>query len=84
MYFMEMNSAVVTPLDEHMGLDIARSLGRRGIPVYGIDPDPEAAGRVSKYCSLIVCPDPKKSENDYLQFLVDWGKQQPDNRSFIH
>ncbi len=65
---------VVTPLDEHMGLDIARSVGRRGIPVYGIDPDPNAVGRVSKYCKLVVCPDPKKSEQDYIQFLVDWGK----------
>ena len=67
--------AVVTPLDEHMGLDIARSLGRQGIPVYGLDPDPHAAGGKSRYCQLVTCPDPKKSEADYLQFLADWGKQ---------
>lgn len=73
---MEKNPAVVTPLDEHMGLDIARSLGRRGIEVYGIDPDPEAAGRTSKYCRLVVCPDPKISEQDYVQFLVNWGRTQ--------
>lgn len=66
--------AVVTPLDEHMGLDIARALGRRGIPVYGLDPDPHAVGGQSRYCQLVACPDPKKSEDDYLQFLVDWGK----------
>lgn len=66
--------AVVTPLDEHMGLDIARSLGRWDIPVYGMDPDPTAAGGKSKYCQLLVCPDPKTAESDYLQFLVDWGK----------
>ena len=71
---MEITPAVVTPLDEHMGLDIARSLGQRGIPVYGIDLEPEAAGRTSKYCKLVICPDPKKSEQDYVQFLVDWGK----------
>jgi D-aspartate ligase len=72
---MEQIPAVVMPLDEHMGLDIARSLGRRGIPVYGIDPDPHAVGRRSKYCQLVVCPDPKAAEDDYLQFLVDWGKK---------
>ncbi len=71
---METTPAVVTPLDEHMGLDIARSLGQRGIPVYGIDMEPEAAARTSKYCKLVVCPDPEKSEQDYVQFLVDWGK----------
>jgi D-aspartate ligase len=72
---MEQIPAVVTPLDEHMGLDIARSLGRRDIPVYGIDPDPGAVGGKSRYCQLVVCPDPKESEEDYLQFLVDWGKK---------
>lgn len=72
---MEQIPAVVTPLDEHMGLDIARSLGQRGIPVYGIDPDPHAVGGKSRYCQLVVCPGPKKSEGDYLQFLVDWGKK---------
>ncbi len=73
---MDKNPAVVTPLDEHMGLDIARSLGRRGIPVYGIDPNPKAAGRASKYCELVVCPDHKIAEQDYIQFLVNWGKAQ--------
>jgi D-aspartate ligase len=72
----DINSAVVTPLDEHMGLDIARSLGRRGIPVFGFDPDPQVAGRASKYCKLVVCPDPKNSEQNFIQFLVDWGKHQ--------
>lgn len=67
--------AVVTPLDEHMGLDIARSLGRRGIPVYGVDPNPNAVGGKSKYCQLVICPDPHASETGYLQFLVDWGKR---------
>jgi D-aspartate ligase len=66
--------AVVTPLDEHMGLDIARSLGRLGIPVYGIDPDPKAVGGQSKYCQLVVCPDPGTAETEYIQFLVEWSQ----------
>ena len=72
----ENNPAVVTPLDEHMGLDIARSLGQQGIQVYGIDPDSEAAGRSSKYCQLVLSPDPIGAEHDYVEFLLQWGKKQ--------
>jgi D-aspartate ligase len=72
---MKATPAVVTPLDEHMGLDIARSLGRRGIKVFGIDPDSTAVGRKSKYCQLSVCPDPTESVADYVQFLVDWSRK---------
>ena len=79
---MDNNAAVVTPLDEHMGLDIARSLGHHDIPVYGIDPDPKAVGRLSKYCKLVICPDPNISEADYVQFLIDWGKTQ-NNKSVL-
>ncbi len=72
---MNKRPAVVTPLDEHMGLDIARSLGKRGIPVYGIDPDPKAVGKSSKYCKLVTCPNPKTAEQDYMRFLIEWGRQ---------
>jgi D-aspartate ligase len=65
--------AVVTPLDEHMGLDIARSLGKRGIPVYGVDSDPKAPGRFSKYIRFVQGPDPHESETEYVQFLLDLG-----------
>lgn len=71
---MEKTPAVVTPLDEHMGLDIARSLGRRGIPVYGFDWDPSAVGAKSKYCQLVLCPDPNKAEEEYIQFVLDWSR----------
>ncbi len=68
--------AVVTPLDEHMGLDIARSLAKRKIPVYGIDSDPHTPGRYSKCCHFLLCPDPEVAAGaDYLQFLVDFGKK---------
>lgn len=72
---MHQTAAVVTPLDEHMGLDIARSLGKRGIPVYGLDWDPKAVGAKSKYCQLVLCPNPKKSEEEYIQFALDWGQK---------
>ncbi len=67
--------AVVTPLDVHMGLDIARSLGARGIPVYGIDSDPSAPGKHSKYVRFLRCPDPALEDGaDYIRFLVEFGK----------
>jgi predicted ATP-grasp superfamily ATP-dependent carboligase len=73
---MEQIPAVVTPLNEHMGLDIARCLGKRGIPVYGIDPDPNIPGKHSRYCRFIKSPNPDTdSEIDYLQFLVKIGKK---------
>jgi predicted ATP-grasp superfamily ATP-dependent carboligase len=65
--------AVVTPLDDHMGLDIARSLHGHGIPVYGVDNDRQAIGKYSKTCQLIVSPDPQKDSQGYLKFLVDFS-----------
>ena len=72
---MDPHPAVVTPLDNHMGVDIARSLGRRGIPVYGIDADPRTPGRGSKFVHLVVSPDWKKSEENFVQFLIDFGRK---------
>jgi predicted ATP-grasp superfamily ATP-dependent carboligase len=66
---------VVTPLDNHMGVDIARSLGRRGIPVYGIDPDPTTPGRGSRYVKLVVSPDWRKSKEEFVQFMIDFGRK---------
>lgn len=72
----EFAPAIVTPLDEHMGLDIARSLGRRGIPVFGIDSDTSAPGKHSKYCRFVESPDPAQDGGAaYVQFLVDFGKK---------
>lgn len=75
---MTKTPAIVTPLDEHMGLDIARALGRRGIPVYGLDiiSGASAPGRYSKYCQFIPSPNPELNNgNDYIQFLLDFGKK---------
>jgi len=73
---VEQTPAVVTPLDEHMGLDIARSLAKRGIPVYGIDSDALAPGRYSRCCRFVLGPDPESNDGaDYVQFLVDFGRK---------
>ena len=68
--------AVVTPLDGHMGLDIARSLAEHHIPVYGIDWDPKVVGKHSRCCHFIQSPNPEHNGGaDYLQFLADFGKK---------
>jgi D-aspartate ligase len=68
--------AIVTPLDDHMGLDIARSLARHNVPVYGIDWDPKVVGKHSRCCSFIQSPNPEHNGGaDYLEFLVDFGKK---------
>ncbi|MBI5351458.1 MAG: hypothetical protein HZB50_02340 [Chloroflexi bacterium] len=67
--------AIVTPLDEHMGLDIARSLHKRGIPVYGLDHDRQVIGKYSNACKFVHAPDPQKDEKAYLEFLVQFAQQ---------
>ncbi len=66
---------VLTPLDEHMGLDIARALHKRGIPVHGVDHDPHAVGRYSNACRFTRSPDPQKDARGYVDFLVNFSKQ---------
>ena len=67
--------AVVSPLDDHMGLDIARSLGSKGIPVFGLDGEPFPAGRFSKFCRHVRCPDPEEESGEpYVESLVRFGK----------
>lgn len=75
---MEPRPAVITPVDAHMGIDIARSLGKHGIPVYGIDveSDESKPGKYSKYIHFIPGPDLEvNGEGPYLEFLVQFGKK---------
>jgi D-aspartate ligase len=70
--------AVVIPADRTATLGIARSLGRRGIPVYGVDVDPSAIGMVSKYLRPCPLPNADDSEENRLQYLTDLGKKLGD------
>lgn len=56
------------------GLGVARSLGRRGIPVIGLDPNPKQIGLFSRYCKGIVCPE-LKNEEEYINYLLAIGNQ---------
>lgn len=67
--------AVVSPLDDHMGLDIARSLGSKGIAVFGLDDDPFVPGRFSRFCRYVRCPDPHEGGGEaWVESLVRFGK----------
>ncbi len=65
---------VVSPLDDHMGLDIARSLGAKGIPVFGLDSESFPPGRFSRFCRHVRCPDPDAEGGEpYIESLVRFG-----------
>ncbi|MEW6416537.1 MAG: hypothetical protein AB1480_00230 [Nitrospirota bacterium] len=65
------------------GLGMIRSLGRENIPIFALDPDPNAIGMYSRFISKgIVCPDPLHSESDLIDFLMDLGKTS-NNTKFL-
>jgi predicted ATP-grasp superfamily ATP-dependent carboligase len=70
-----MPPAVVTPLDVHMGVDIARSLGRRGIAVYGLDGDRATPGRSSRYVRFVHGTLARTSESQFIDALLALGRR---------
>jgi D-aspartate ligase len=68
------NSAIVLGMFE-TGLGVGRSLGRNGIKVIGMDFKKDIAFH-SKYISAFICPHPIDRENDFLDYLVAYGKAQ--------
>ncbi len=53
------------------GLGAVRSLGRAGIPVIGLDPDPGHAGFVSRYCTARQAPHPVHEPDRLAEFLLN-------------
>jgi predicted ATP-grasp superfamily ATP-dependent carboligase len=49
--------AIVLGIEHPRGLAVVRSLGRRGIPVVGVERDPKARGRGSRYLERVVMVD---------------------------
>src|SRR5205823_5757120 len=58
------------------GLAAMRSLGRNGIPVVGLDPDPRQPGFRSRFGTGAQCPDPVHEPDRLLDYLVAAGKRQ--------
>jgi len=69
--------AVVLQVSYACGLDIIRDLGRHGVPVTAMDPDPGAIGLRSRYAAGLVCPDPLDDEEAFLVFLEEFGRSLP-------
>jgi len=58
------------------GLGLLRSLGHKNIPVYLLDQG-QCIGRFSKYVKKFSkCPDVKKDESRFLEFLINLGRKE--------
>jgi predicted ATP-grasp superfamily ATP-dependent carboligase len=60
------------------GLGAVRSLGRAGVPVIGLDPDPGHAGFASRYCEARRCPHPVHEQDALAGFLLGEGRRLPE------
>jgi D-aspartate ligase len=69
--------AVVFQVSYSCGLDVVRDLGRHGVPVLALDPDPAAIGLRSRYASGRVVPDPLADEEAFLTSLETLGALLP-------
>jgi predicted ATP-grasp superfamily ATP-dependent carboligase len=57
------------------GLHTIRSLGRYDIFVTGIDYDSTKIAFLSRYCHKLICPHPRRMENQFIEFLVSLGEK---------
>ena len=57
-------------------LAIMRSLGRLGVPVYGVDSDPQSPAMLSRYCRerFLFSPDPTRPK-EFLDRIVEVGRR---------
>src|ERR1051325_2324487 len=62
-------AAIVTYMG-YSGLGIVRSLGRRGINVFTLDPNPSEIGMSSRFSTRLQCPGMEESEDRNVDFLV--------------
>lgn len=59
----------------YLGLAFARSLGRRGVPVFVLDARPQEVAMSSRYGQGIVMPDPVTSSAGWVSFLEHVGSK---------
>jgi D-aspartate ligase len=69
--------AAVFQVSYACGLDVVRDLGRHGVPVLALDPDPAAIGLRSRYAAARVCPSPLADEEAFLTSLETLGALLP-------
>lgn len=66
--------AVVLSMFE-TGLAVGRSLGRKGVKVYGFDHKKDI-GFFSKYIKASICPHPITEEQKFIDFFINFSRQQ--------
>jgi D-aspartate ligase len=66
---------VVVAVMSYSGLAVARSLGRRGIKVYGLADSDNEIGMTSRYITPVVIPNLLSSENNTVDHLVGLAKK---------
>ena len=64
-----MPPAIVFPARQTNSLGVIRSLGKKGIPVIGLDYQPMSVGFFSRYCKARLCPDPAIFEDRFIDSL---------------
>jgi predicted ATP-grasp superfamily ATP-dependent carboligase len=69
--------AAVFQVSYSCGLDILRDLGRHGVPMLALDPDPKAIGLRSRYAAGRVCPSPLEDEEAFLTWMETIGPSLP-------
>jgi D-aspartate ligase len=57
------------------GLGIARTLGRRGIPVIGVDHRPDQPGMHSRFVTPMICSNIQKEPDKVLDALMERGEE---------
>lgn len=67
------HSALVLGMFE-TGLGVVRSLGQAGITVYGFDHKKDI-GFYSKYVKARICPHPLLQENEFIAFMISFGRE---------
>jgi len=72
----DINEPIATVLGCYVtGLAVIRNLGRKKIPVVGLDPNPLQIGFFSKYCKGVECPDPQRQKKEFIKFLLEFGEE---------
>src|SRR5439155_21024461 len=76
---------VIFLADDYGALGIMRSLGRMGVPVYAIDPSPDALGLASRYCAgRFIWDFPHASASESVAFLRDVARTIGGRPLLIH
>ena len=58
-----------------LALGVLRSLAKKNIPLFVLDPMSKPISSFSKYYKGTLCPHPKHDEKKYIEFLLEFGEK---------